>query len=149
MDNITTADVISKIESDGFIYALRFEPGVYRGLYALTDSQLSILQYIRFNNKCTMETAKVIYSTSFGLFQIMGFNLYALDSQLGSIGYYINNETLQRQIFQKFLEKHSINFDIDTLIHDDFSRKKFALTYNGAESYGDLILKAYNELQKV
>src|SRR5574337_403618 len=71
---ISLAEVIARVESNDDSRALRFEPGVFSNSLA---ARHEILERIMLANACNRNTARMIYATSWGRFQIMGFNLYA------------------------------------------------------------------------
>lgn len=132
---LDTAGLIAAIESGGNSHAMRFEPGIY-----VRAMGTFILQRIGAANKCDNETSRVIYSMSFGLYQIMGFNLYDTDQPLVSdVVTFCNDTAYQTHRFYQYLDSRDINFSIDQLKVRD-NAIKFALQYNGSESYADKIL---------
>jgi hypothetical protein len=136
---LRVADIISTIESNGNLGAMRFEPGVYAKIgdkaYAYALSHASSL------NKCNLNTAEMICCTSWGKFQMMGFNLYG--TQFGypnSIAEYLASEEQQEAMFAKYVCAKGIEYSINDLATVPQYREAFALRYNGALSYADKIL---------
>jgi hypothetical protein len=77
---ISLADVVSQVESGGDSWAARLEPAVYARYAAVDDQTQSeigsqIREFEKIHN-CSPDTARQWLSTSFGLFQSMGFNLH-------------------------------------------------------------------------
>ncbi len=138
MVNLTLFQLISHIESQANLYALRFEPTVYAKRSYFSDE---IARNIVIRNHCTPDTALVISSTSWGMIQIMGFNLYAGDAFRKSVGEFLESLPEQKQFFERFVNERHINYSVPDL-HYDNKRKKFALDYNGSVLYVDKINKA-------
>ena len=140
----TTADpalarVIAQVESSGQICAVRFEPSVY----ADCPQSSGIVSKIARLNFCDIQTARVIYSTSYGLYQIMGFNLY------GGLGYenpilqFWENAGEQEKMFTQFLNDNEIDFTWKALKDSPDLLRHFAATYNGdAGAYSASMLRA-------
>ena len=132
------ARVIARIESSDNLRAVRFEPLVY----AETAAR-SVLARIANVHGCDAATARVIYSASFGLFQIMGFNLYAPDSKVSRVNVfdYCGSTTLQLGAFLQFLDSNDINFTLSEMLADNEKLRLFARIYNGdAPAYSAAIL---------
>ena len=72
MDN-KLLEAIAHIESNEWQYAIRFEPATY--IRKMAFDKIIIQDIIKYN-KCSKETAFSIYSTSYGAWQLMGFNIY-------------------------------------------------------------------------
>lgn len=125
-------DVISLVESSQMNTAIRFEPGIY----ARPTFNQGIIDRIARANHCTQATAKVIYSTSWGAIQMMGFNLYdpAYDYQK-SVGEYMNSPLDQQSIFIRFCRRKNIAIDPIDLAGSHTARNHFALMYNGSPEY--------------
>lgn len=139
----TLWDIISRVESNGNLKALRFEPEYYQRRMARGDWNNSIIQNIRAANKCSLGTARMIYCSSWGAVQIMGFNMYQTGGFRGSVAAFLNDEAWQVNEFRRFLVKNNLTeYTPERLAQDKAARVKFAKVYNGAESYADLILQA-------
>jgi len=69
--------IVAQVESAGFGGAIRFEPSVYEHIKGCTlpekdvTTESTLVQHIAKINSCTIETAELIYSMSFGLYLIM------------------------------------------------------------------------------
>lgn len=136
------ATIIGTIESDMDRRAMRFEPVVY-GRNIHPDAN-EIAVKIHQINRCSLATASVIYSTSWGIFQFMGFTIYGLGYDKHIIDF-IDSPEDQGKLFDQYLSKNSIAFSIDELKNDLGKRQLFALHYNGpgnVDDYADRILKA-------
>ncbi len=120
---------LAKIESADRIDALRFEPLVY----AKRDSHPShVIDAIVKANRCSRHTAAVIYSTSFGCWQLMGFNLYASwNAPHVSVGFFLSSRENQRNAIRRFLERNGLDrYTQEQLLTKEHS-EAFAKKYNG------------------
>ena len=141
----TVSDLISHIESSGNAYAYRFEPTVYKNLStgALTPEHLEIVQNIMSIHRCSQSSAMVIYSSSYGLYQIMGFNLYGQLNCNVSIFKFCNDPISQTVLFGDLLTHMNLfGFTVDDLAKEPDSRLSFAMHYNGSAVYADAIIAA-------
>jgi len=134
-NNIPRADaslerVIRYVESSNDPHALRFEPGTYENLGALSSAQIALLDKIAHFNKCDFATAKVIYSSSFGYYQMMGFNIYSLGFG-DNIFSFCDSDAYQEDIFTDFLDSRAINLPWSELKADQTKLLNFARVYNG------------------
>lgn len=143
---ITVPDIIAHIESSGDPYAYRFEPTVYKNLStgALTPAHLEIVQNIMAVHKCSQSSAMVIYSSSYGLYQIMGFNLYDANNLNCSLqfGCFMNSTDWQSTFFARLLTRMGLTYSVDDLANNPNLRMHFAVTYNGSSVYEDAIVAA-------
>lgn len=163
----TLSHIIATVESSGFSGAMRFEPGVYReairaGLVmdiqlahdtdpALraaveahaasipADKVFDLIKTIAKINGCTLETAQVLYATSFGLYQVMGYNLYSLGLHRPISEFLAGPHAriLQDAMFAKFLSGKGILYTWRELASDQDKLNLFATKYNGSLSYGN------------
>lgn len=122
------AAVISQVESAGFPYALRFE---YQ-LFATPDRKgmMPLLDAIKAANHCDLVTARMIAYTSFGLFQIMGFNLFDWLGWKQSVATFLFDTEQQLATFTEFCHRNGIDpatFDFT----DEGALVAFARAYNG------------------
>jgi hypothetical protein len=134
-------DIIATIESNNNLSAMRFEPAVFSKTFTANNSQLEIIKKISLLNKCSISTAEMIYSTSWGACQIMGFNIYGLGYDQ-SIYHFLSTLEDQKNIFEKFVTINQINFTPEYLVRDKKRRDEFAEHYNGPgniEIYSSLI----------
>lgn len=135
------ARIIAEIESSNEICAVRFEPGTF---YAA--QRPSILSLICADNFCDTKTAQVLYSSSFGLYQIMGFNLYDTLGYRGNILKFWSDSELQLEFFGRFLSVKNINYNWETLKTNPALLSRFAQIYNGdASAYSAAMLKIARE----
>ncbi len=134
------AKVIASIESSNNPRALRFEPAVFRDITsrALIDP---IENEIMSLHECDHDTASVIYSTSFGLFQIMGFNIWGDLDYNKTFFDFVSDETAQYNMFEKFLTENQIAFDLSDLLNNKDNLDRFSTVYNGSVSYGVSIVE--------
>lgn len=135
-DSVQLSDVIAWIESRGNPHALRFEPGVYARLTngAMTPAHAEIVKRIVSIHNCSIPTAQVIYSTSFGLYQLMGFNLYADDSVNSTdldVVTFCATPKEQTRVFNAFVSRETINVTPKELAASSAVRAGFGETYNG------------------
>lgn len=132
----TLDEVIAWIESSSDQYAYRFEPLRYNERRAVAPNVLR--QIVRLHH-CTDESARVIYASSYGLFQVMGFNLFwpPLLSDF-TFGEYLADRNLQVDTFFAFVRFHDIDFTVTQLKDRSFA-ERFARIYNGSSAYADRI----------
>lgn len=143
---MTLADIIKHIESSGDPNAMRFEPGCYSALqegnghlYALQPDQ--ILTTIGRVNHCSPATAEMIFSTSWGLYQDMGFELYGelcVDNP-PTILAWLSSEMMQDAAVAKWCATHG--FNAAGPLPDDSECARFARLYNGPGAVADYVTK--------
>lgn len=145
MEPLTINELIRHVESRNRPSAMRFEPAVYQRITTgpLTQAEMSILGRIKEQNRCSDGTARMIYSTSWGLYQIMGFNLYTTDGISGPITEYSAASSVQDATFLQFLKRNGLqDFTPGKLAEDAALRLKFSMKYNGAIAYADALVAA-------
>ena len=132
---LNTSDVIARIESSGNPRALRFEPAFFEHISSLPGglSQVEgvILDDIQSIHGCDRMTALMIYSTSWGLYQFMGMNIYGDHGYTSSLFEFCSSPISQTQIFHEFLLHEGISYSVDELKLDAAKRAHFAEVYNG------------------
>ena len=133
----TLFDVIARIESSNWQAALRFEPTIYAKFSNVAYSQVHVDQInaIAKINRCSRQTAEVIFSTSWGATQIMGFNLYGVCDWKAPFISFLNDETAQRVCFNAFCANQKLLFSPQQLADDWTKRELFAKRYNGSINY--------------
>ena len=109
---IKIAKIIAEVESNSFQYAIRFEPHIY--IFLKNRKNPQILKKIVELNKCSYETAKMIYSSSWGMYQIMGFNIY-MKGYYKSIGEFLASKDEQYNVLQEFLKQFWIKYNCEAL----------------------------------
>lgn len=143
----TIADIVSYIETKGDPQALRFEPATYARLTDgnFTKPHRAILQRIQDIHSCSLYTACMIYSTSFGAFQIMGFNLYGNAIKYNApIFEYCSAASAQLQTFNAFIVAENLtSYTPQVMAESKSMRETFADIYNGSvDAYTPLIVGA-------
>lgn len=141
MEQLTIAELISWIESRNNIGAMRFEPATYNkfagDIAKLNKTVREILARIQIVNRCSVHTAAMIYSTSWGAFQMMGFNVYAQDGAV-PISEYLASPRVQSADFLAFLKRVGLqDFTPGKLAKDQSARYKFSTKYNGSIAYDE------------
>ncbi len=139
--------VIARVESLENPLAVRFEPHIYGAINVRRVGRL--LVQIADIHKCNTETAKVIYSTSWGQYQIMGFNLYSLGYSQ-TVWEFLFFEQDQDQVFYKFVKPFELKHDVGKII--EFLEKGSELKgkYKGLEYIGKIrdLGESYEEVKK-
>lgn len=146
MEQLTIAELVAWIESRGNAGAVRFEPGTYNkfagDVMKAPKAALEILLRIQLVNKCSLHTAAMIYSTSWGMYQSMGFNIYA-DPSDTPISEYLSSPRLQAAQFVAFLKRNGLqDFTPGNLAEDQKRRYKFSMKYNGSIAYEQSMIVA-------
>jgi len=144
-NSIGIADVIAWVESKGDGMAYRFEPLQYAKTQVPGNSAMTqIVSQIQKIHNCSLQSARVIYSSSFGRYQIMGFNLYGQLKVTDCFGLFLNGDSLQLQAFNTFLaQKQLSQYSIYDLACSKVKRELFGKIYNGdGPGYGALIAQA-------
>ncbi len=153
---ITLAQVIAKVESSGNPCALRFEPTVYRrfGIMEPNDPDRYILNKIQKVHDCDHMTACMIAGTSWGLFQILGENLWSLSIDYqGTLFDYCMSATNQKACFKSMLTMIHYPFppSVDFSVLTGSDMNFFATRYNGGGNnlgYIAAMKTAYESLTK-
>lgn len=144
------AKVIATVESGPFPYAMRFEWPMYNKIAAAGGADHNTIAAIMAANHCTPQTAEVIYCISFGLFQIMGFNLYGPLGLTIAIAPFMFDTEQQFNAFKKFVRLNGFdpdNFDFT----DEALIERFARSYNGSgdvANYSAKMKAAFAQLPK-
>lgn len=136
------SSLIGWIESRNDPFALRFEPSVFSGSRFVDNALLQIIQQC---NNCDENTARVIASTSWGAFQVMGFNLYNSPfNYRGKIAAFACDTNKQLQIFNDYIDAKNIAYTVSDLAASSLKREHFGLLYNGSASYAGNIVASLN-----
>jgi hypothetical protein len=135
------AAIIRNVESSGRLSAVRFEPGIHNSLAQL-DSNLPLIEKIAGFNACNIDTAKIIFSSSFGLWQMMGFNVYSYEFDNPILKFW-ESELVQRSIYDAFIVRNDINFSWREMLGDRTKLEKFARIYNGPANVSQYISSMY------
>jgi len=136
----TIQELIATAESGNNPSATRYEPGFGEWV---TDADVTSAMRA---NDCERETSQTICQTSYGLYQIMGANLYSL-GLMSSVEDFMDSPTLQAHYFNLFLQSRKIaSITLDDIRNDQTKREYFALKYNGNPTvYGNYLLKVLNK----
>lgn len=134
MDSFTLADVIEQNESGGIAGSIKFEPKTFQSFQSagLSWARGSFPRIERLHN-CDQVTAEMIAATSWGLYQIMGFNLYdegTCNLQV-DVGAYLASRELQAGALADFLRVQRIDFTVQEIEGDLARRLQFIRAYNG------------------
>lgn len=76
-----------------------------------------------------IDFAKILSASSFGLYQIMGFNLIDLGLELSPLMFCMLPE-LQTKFFNEFLAKNGILYTLAEVVNDAQSRLHFTKVYS-------------------
>lgn len=128
--NMTLSQLVARIESNNQPQALRFEPKFATSQIA-RDRCISAHKPAYMNNS----TAEMICRTSWGLFQIMGENLYTVCGLGSPISHFMIDRDTQERAFYAFVRARGINYSIEELRAEETKRVNFARKYNGSSAY--------------
>lgn len=145
MNQITLADCIKQVESSNNPLAMRFEPSVYASQAYVDQPKIKLYAT---NGYISGETASMIASTSWGAYQIMGYNLYDL-GYVGTLADFIISPTRQSQYLIKFFQSRIPNVNPLTLFNQISQTELFNVgqVYNGdGQAYSAALNNAFNEL---
>jgi hypothetical protein len=134
--------VISLVESSGQPHAIRFEPELYESDPQWIENQEA--KIIAANHHCSKDTARQIAVTSYGLYQLLGANVWNL-GYTGDMGDFLNDVPGQMTIFNKFIEPKGFVCVEDISSWAPSRWTSFAAFYNGpgaVEAYVAAMRKA-------
>lgn len=121
----TIADLISLAESANNSQAIRFELYFKPSIAAITNCK-------KYNtNTISFQTANMLCKTSFGMFQIMGENIYGPLKYQKSIFDFVQSVQDQTDLFNRFISWRGINYSLEEILHNAEIRQRFARRYNG------------------
>jgi hypothetical protein len=104
-------DVIKTVESSNNQYAFRFEEKLYFLHRASKTSLSKVLKRVKMLNQCSNDTSLMICSTSWGLYQILGINIYGMCNYDNSIINYLKSKDDQDKIFKTFCDIQKIDLE--------------------------------------
>ena len=119
--------LIARVESADNQWAMRSEQHVFERRKfnsALMDVTVKA-------NRCSRYTARWILSTSWGLYQIMGFNLYGFLGWKKPVGELLASSFEQCNLFMHYCDTNGIWRAGDPREADDVWLLRFATAYNG------------------
>lgn len=127
---IALETVLATVESDTRQLAIRFEDA----LFMRPDRHNKFtIQRIKAIHKISTATATMLYCTSFGLYQLMGFNLWGESlNYKGTFADFLNTTADQDAMLKKFLTTISMSQLTGSDLHDTVKREKLARYYNGS-----------------
>jgi len=147
-DLMDLASVIAQIESGNNPHAMRFEPLVFQSPFpARPAAERSLITKIEAIHGCSLATAEMIYSTSWGAYQIMGMTLYDL-GYAKPIMDFMTSPDDQLAMFNTFCTRRGIAFTVDQLRDDSAAREKFASRYNGPGNIADYSARIAAEIAR-
>jgi hypothetical protein len=126
MVDLALARILAEVESSNRLNAIRFEPTQLR-----VERSTDLLFRITDLNGCDDATAKMIAATSWGRYQLMGFNLYTESAPEFSIVQFLTNSVLQNEMLDEFLTANKINWTWADLSTKSGLLTEFATRYNG------------------
>lgn len=127
------AKAIARVESNDSLSAIRFEPEVYERLVA--GAYGGSIPGTMTWNKCNRATAHMIRATSWGKYQIMGFNLYANPPMQLSIAEFLASPEAQDEQFARFLAGCGMaEVTLASLVSNPVTRQTFITHYNGPDA---------------
>jgi len=130
---------VACVESNVNQFAIRFEENYYKkNLDHIT------LEIIRSCNNCSRDTAKMIASTSWGQYQILGINLYSVCEYYSSIGKYLCDDNLQYITFERFIKKRVFKKETEKRVENTLDAISHISLY-----YKYLDFKAEEKIEKL
>ena len=149
-------NLIAWVETKCNFKAIRFEPVVYAKVLAFRSAAAkAIIARIIDCNSCSWHTALMIYSSSWGAAQIMGFNLYGPTcAYMGNVVDYLSEGKAAGYEGSIVLSNQEKTFDSllatlgltgatpQTLAIHAALRRQFAMDYNGSAKYMGALLDA-------
>ncbi|MGH2612638.1 MAG: N-acetylmuramidase domain-containing protein [Rhabdochlamydiaceae bacterium] len=137
--------IIIHIESSGNPHAMRFEPQFRAHLCEHIYDDNKIIHVIQTINKCSRDTALTIAATSWGEFQIMGYNLYDL-KYANDVITFCSTQKSQFDYFNKFLLSHDLTYSWKYMKDHKSELDNFAFEYNGSVDYAKSMMRAATAL---
>lgn len=101
--------VIRYVESGNFKYAMRFEEKLYNSLKGNFKKENQIVKRIKDIHYCSIDTARMIASCSWGYYQILGLNIYSLCGYNDLIFKFVEDDNIQEEAFRRFCELRKIS----------------------------------------
>lgn len=130
--DLNLSRVIQAIESSGNPHAIRFESELYNDSKRIISIELHAS--IAARNVCSSDTARMLAYTSYGLYQLMGFNLYELGWN-SDVASFMTDPSSQAIMFNEFLDSKHINYTLAEMLADNAKLLQFSDTYNGSAAY--------------
>lgn len=121
------ADLIAQVESAGDPYAIRYEPN-----WTFT-TPATLAAAVRVH-RCSTETARVLLSCSWGLYQVMGSVIYDLSApgtEPNLLKDFVSDTTLQTRYFERFNSVFCGTATLADIVHETETGLHFCERYNG------------------
>lgn len=142
---VSLFDIIAWVESKNNPHAMRFEVAMFDKMrQGIAPAQHAILDKISAAHGKALSawTEGMIYCTSFGATQIMGFNLYD-GLYAGDVASFMGDPIAQAVAFDEFCRKSGLCATPTDLAQFPILRRHFAKIYNGdADAYSAQIVYA-------
>ena len=138
--------IVASVESLNNIHALRFEEKLYTS-YQKRKVKTDIVRLI---NKCSLRTAYMIMATSWGKYQILGYNLYNKLNYDKPIGYYLNEPDEQDFTFIEYIKKFFQTPDVENYarkIINELDQLKELKSFYGVINFKDVLVKHFDNIQ--
>jgi hypothetical protein len=127
------------VESSGNQYAIRFEPATFQAAPAWIMKQVSRIQYAHGKiGAMDAQTALAVGCTSYGLYQILGANIYS-GVYAKPFWQFMENVADQQAAFQEFISPHGFDPTEDVSEWADSRFAAFATFYNGPGAVDDYV----------
>ena len=136
---VTLAQVIKQVESASGRALVRFEPDCYKALqigqaHLYASDPLGTLATIERANRCSPATAEMLFASSWGLYQDMGFELWGELMPNVTVWDWLAQVELQDGAFIDWCKRRQ--FDPQGPLPSDSECARFAHAYNGP---GDVV----------
>lgn len=118
----TLAQLISWVESSSNLLAVRYEPDYH--------AQPHLIATMKDICDCSYDTAKMLCSTSWGKYQIMGAMLIQLGLTVSPITY-CHAGALQDDFFLRYIAADHLSLTLADIQHAPDKRRLFCRLYNG------------------
>lgn len=127
----TLSELVAQVESGNQPFACRYEPGFAK--YVTRESMVKIRSAYK-PAWMSEATARALLMFSWGRYQIMGENLYALGLDINLV-HFQNDLSLQDHFFWSYCRSRKIVYSLEEVLNDEKKRLDFALKYNGGTNY--------------
>jgi hypothetical protein len=121
-------DVVAIVESSNNPHCMRFEPALYASPPEWIVNQLPAIK--RAHPWASDDTVKLVATSSFGYYQILGANIWSL-GYTSDFMTYLNDDIDQRTVFTKFIVAHGFSAADDCTQWSIQKFQEFAAFYNG------------------
>jgi len=133
-------ELIAFVESGYDPHALRFEEYFYRILKS-HDEDINKVAEI---NVCSKNTARMICATSWGLYQLLGYNIYINLGYDDRIFNFLKDLTLQLEYFKNFVKRIAVNESYDTFVGNIISELEMLFNFD-IKADPDYLKKIYRK----